>query len=154
MAERKRPMSNTIEGAADMLRNAKMQLLQPEPLTEAELVIFRHIVAARETASWTTYDLRLACSLARTERRYNEMSAIIDEQGYTTINDRGTRVANPIVTMMKDIRATANMVGRQLGLSATQRGLNTAEQGKRNAADGAARKVLARAKEEAEDDLI
>lgn len=153
MAARKRPMLNTVAGATELARSVLTKIVPPEDvqMTEVERRIFDKLIMARETATWTDYELHVVASLAQVERRFMELSANVDRDGYTIINDRGTRVGNPEMAMMKDCRMTASMLSRQLGLSAPQRGLGTAEQHKRNDASAKANAAINKA---SEDDLI
>lgn len=151
MAGRKREMTNSPLGARELLAGAMARKESPIKLDERELAIFDEIVKAREFATWTDYDVRVAANLARVERRCNDLNDRIDFDGYSIINDRGTRVANPEVSILKETRLTAIALARQLGLSAHQRALSGPDQGRRNNAEKATRDVIQKA---SSDDLV
>jgi hypothetical protein len=127
-------------------------ILQPKmQLTARELTFFKMIVNSRETATWSDNDLFIASTLAKTYRRIEELGEILDREGFTQVNDRGTQISNPIFAALTQSQAQLQSANRTLGLSASQRALTSSAQKNRNEADSHARDVIERV---TADDLI
>ena len=127
-------------------------ILQPKmQLTARELTLFKYIVNARETATWSDNDLFIASTLAKTYRRIEELGEALDRDGFTQVNDKGTQISNPIFAALTQAQAQVQAINRTLGLSASQRALTSSAQKNRNDADSHAREVIERV---TSDDLI
>jgi hypothetical protein len=152
MAARKRSLSNSVAGLIESAQAIGKALESPITLNVHEYKIFVDVVDHREAASWTRNDLRIAANLAKNYRRMEELNFNIDKDGYTSINDRGTRVGNPEVNILLQVTSTVAMLNKMLGLSASQKGLSDLNQDKRNVADRAAKEAIKGAM--SSDDLI
>ncbi len=151
MAERDRATTSSVDGLTSMFQSIQQVLRSPVELSEEEEDVFNDVIAHREAASWDRHDLRIAGQLAKASVRINRLFQEIDDEGVTTLTQRGTPVANPKVIMLQTLISTQLNLNKTLGLSASQKGLSGSAQDKRNAADRAARGVLEKA---SEDDLI
>jgi hypothetical protein len=147
MAARNRTKLTSSDGYKDLARGVMTPAVSPIPLTEHEQKIFKSIVDHREPATWSENDLRVAANLAICYRRIEEVNEGLDAEGYTTRNDRGTLVTNPLGTMLLQITSTVVQLNKLIGLGAAARGLTNQDQQKRNSAARATRKVLERASE-------
>ena len=80
--------------------------------------------------------------------RLEEVSAEVDEEGFTIRNDRGTMVANPKFAVMEQTIRSIQSLNRLLGLSAGGRGQNSTEQKQRNASETIAKNAIEDAQDE------
>jgi P27 family predicted phage terminase small subunit len=120
-------------------------------LTARELEFFNMVASSRESTTWSKNDLIIASQLAKNHRRIEDLGRIIDEDGYTQVNERGTKISHPAFAALTQLQAQVQSATRTLGLSASQRGLADSNQKNRNEADSRAREVLQKA---AADDLL
>lgn len=67
---------------------------------------------------------------------------MLDEEGYTQVNERGTQIANPKFAALTQLQSQVQSATRTLGLSASQRALTSSKQKSRNDADSRAREVI------------
>lgn len=148
MAERKRVVKSSIAGTLATFESAKQVLVSPLDLSEREQCLFEDITGSREVSTWTKSDLFNAASLAKCRRRVEELNLVLDDQGYTLTNPRGTPISNPIFSSLTQLMSQMAMLNRLLGLSSSARGLNEESQQKRNAADARAREIIGKASEE------
>lgn len=153
MSQRKRTMTNTAQGAHEMLATIQTTELKPtKALTEPELAAFNGIVRSRETASWSEYELMLATQLAEAMVLSDQYTNEIKRVGPTYIRPNGDISYNPLVSARDSMSRTVLQLTRVLALQAQAQGKGGTQQAKRNAADRAARGVLEKAAES--DDLI
>lgn len=145
MAARKRTMTTSIAGALESAAALQQVLSSPILLTAQEQIVFDEIVTSREAATWSKYDLRIAANLAQFTCKLHELHEILDRQGYTVLNDRGTLVGNPHGSILMQMSSVVGNVSKQLGLSASQKGISGIDQNKRNLADRTARQVIGKA---------
>ena len=134
-------MVNTFQSANDL----------PEPseiLDEREMSYYIRVVKSREVTTWSDHDIAIATNLAMTQVQYLDAMAAIKRDGRTTINDRGTPVANPETAAMNQLSASVRAFTATLGLSASQRGMTNDSQRARSAADRQARTVIEKVKDD------
>ena len=148
MSARKRVLKNSVEGALETFKSAKDVLVPPIDLSEREYLFFDAITQSREISTWSKADLFNAASLARVQRRIEELNDRLDEEGYTLRNERGTQISNPVFSSLTQLMSQNAMLTRLLGLSSAARGLGDAPQQKRNAADAQARAIIGKAADE------
>lgn len=105
------------------------------PLDDLEQTHFNRVITDREAASWSPNHLTLATNLAKTYAVIDRLFDQLASEGYTTVNDRGTQIANPAMNALNTMMQASQALNRTLGLSASQRGLSGSKQGNRNRAD-------------------
>jgi phage terminase small subunit len=148
LRHKKSTLANTVKAFQSL-----SQVLSPtDQLSDVELTHFDRIIKSREAESWTPHDLSVATDLAKTMRRFGELQNQLDADGLTSLNQKGTLVAHPLLAASMGMSNTIQALSRTLGLSATQRGLAGAPQAGRNKADADARKLIE--KVSAEDSLL
>lgn len=150
MAKRERILKNSTAGAVETFQTLRDVIEPPIPLDGMALEYFNGIVHAREAQTWGRNDKLIAANLAKTYAAIDELWDNIKTEGYTTLNQRGTPVANPAVSALSQMTSAMQALNRTLGLSASQRGLAGAKQATRNQADSKAREIL----ENASDDSL
>ena len=148
---RKRTMKNTTEALVKQFQTAADVLQPSAELSDVEMIHFNRITSSREVDTWSPHDLSIATQLARTVRRFDELQAELDGEGLTIVNERGNRMAHPLLSASMTMSGTIQALSRTLGLSASQRALTGDNQRQRNSAEAEAKKVLKRA---SEDDLL
>jgi phage terminase small subunit len=151
MAKQIRSKKSTVSNSLETMRSVMSELEPPITLSHDERLHFDRIVTSREVMTWSQHDLSLACQLAKAMARQELLNQELEEDGLTLINERGTRVAHPLLSASMTIASTIQSLTRTLGLSASQRGVAGESQAKRNQAEQVARKVIAKA---SEDDLL
>ena len=146
MATQLRSKTSTV---ANQVRTyASVAASLPEPsvtLDDDEATRYAAIIRSRELDSWTEHDIALACALAQTMARFNLCMDELKATGLTTLNPKGTPVANPLATTLSQLGASVRALTATLGLSASQRGLSNESQRGRNRAEKAARETIKRA---------
>jgi hypothetical protein len=121
-------------------------------LTTEERDLFDHIVNSRESTSWSRSDRLIAGQLARTMRHLEKVQEQMATEEYVIFNAHGTMMQNPLLGAMMKLSNSVTVLQRALGLAATMRGINGAEQEKRARAEQAAKEKLKELSES--DDLI
>lgn len=139
MATKKRQAKNTIAGQVDTMRLVTTKLVPHTKLDDDELIYFNRIVKCRETASWNDLHLDFAANLAIAMVQHDEANLDIAQRGLMVRNERGTMVMNPAIAAKSSISATILQLSKALGLTASQNGLASPDQAKRNQADAQAR---------------
>lgn len=145
MAAKNRVSKNSIAGAVEIATALQKVLLSPIPLTDEEQIIFDEVIHSREAATWSKYDLRVAANLAQFTRKLHELQEILNMEGYTVRNERGTMVGNPHGSILMQMSSVVGTISKQLGLSASQKGISGQDQAKRNTADRQAREAIEKA---------
>jgi P27 family predicted phage terminase small subunit len=135
-------MISTAEGTHRAMQMASANLQPEMKLTARETELFNLIATSRETDTWSGNDRMIASQLAKTYRRIEELNRMLDEEGYTQVNERGTQIANPKFAALTQLQSQVQSATRTLGLSASQRALTSSKQKSRNDADSRAREVI------------
>lgn len=75
------------------------------------------IVRARERSEWNEVDLAVAAQLARCQYDIERESLCLELEGTIVVNDRGTQIANPRVSVLEQLarREMALMRTLQIG---------------------------------------
>ena len=151
MARPRKARSDSIEAGVKRIASITQELAPPLPLCPREREVYDDVLKSREASSWSKYDLREACNLAKAQILLEDTRSQLAAEGVVLENQRGTPVANPRFTAMNQIVTQLHSYARLLGLSASQRGLTDGEAKARNSADATARSVIEKA---ASDDLL
>ena len=141
MAERDRAQRTSVSSQIEQFRQAGQPIEPPADLTPTQRTYFLQTISDREASSWSANHLSIAANLAKTMASMDELWARLAQEGYTVRNDRGTVVANPVVSVLNMMAQQMQALQRTLGLSASQRGLSGAKQGARNQADSNIREL-------------
>jgi hypothetical protein len=141
MAKRERAQRNSITTQIEQFRSSTAPIEPVIPLEPAELIYFNQVINDRESTSWSTNHLSIACNLARTQVAIDRLWEQLKTEGYTLKNERGTPIANPALNALNTLTNTMQALNRTLGLSASQRGLAGSKQGERNKTDREVREI-------------
>jgi phage terminase small subunit len=151
MARGERTKKSTATNAVNTFQTVGTVLRPTHDLTPAEMTHFERVTTSREVSTWMPHDLAIATQLARNLARFDRLQEQLDDDGLMQINERGTKVAHPLLSASMTMASTIQALTRTLGLGASQRGIAGAKQASRNSADQEAREIISRA---SQDDLI
>lgn len=86
-----------------MLNAAKADLRPPGHVTlrEGDEPFWINVVRARARDEWTEADLVVAAQLARCLHDIEKEQAVLDQEGTVVVNDRGTQIVNPRVSVLE-----------------------------------------------------
>jgi P27 family predicted phage terminase small subunit len=130
---KQRAQKSTISNLVSSIQELRTLPEPPLPLNEAEKAVFDRLMKSREVSTWSEHDLQLAANLAQTQVQFQECMAAVKRDGRTTVNERGTPVANPEVAALNQLGSAVRALTAQLGLSASQRGVSGNNQKTRDA---------------------
>jgi len=151
MAKQERSKKSTVSNSVDTFRSANQLPEPPVQLSPEERQIFDKVLRSREVGTWSEWDLVVVCDMVRVQLQFDGAMEAIRRDGRTTVNERGTPVANPETAALNQLAGSLRAFAAQLGLSASQRGVAGSKQSGRNQAEQVAREVIKKA---AEDELI
>lgn len=145
--------SDTIAGAVAAFEGALTEI-EPPPhikLRDGDYPFWSAIVRARAKDTWTDIDLVHAANLARTQADIEKNQEMLDLEGFTLTNERGTVVANPRHSILETLSRRAVALSRSLQVHAHATVGDSHEAVKKNKAQANAQKT---AQKIADDSLI
>lgn len=141
---------NSANGAVRAMQAAIAGVFMPPAeakLTDADMVYWNAIVRARAREEWDDNQLQVASQLARTRRQIQEQEESLAAEGMVVVNDRGTQICNPRVSVVEQLTRRQMALMRSLQVNATaSTGQAAHNQAKRSAEKNA--------RAQAQDDLI
>lgn len=91
------------------------------PLTEEELVRWKHYIHLRARKEWTTSDLYNLVNLIRTQSHLLRADAQAPSEPFSETNDKGATVSNPFWATRASLIASAAQLVRSLHLQPQKR---------------------------------
>lgn len=82
-----------------------------------EMVIWRQFTQARARDGWRDFDLLIVAKAVRLEADIRKNQQTLDEQGVTIINERGTQIVNPLVSVIDSLQRQQLALIRSLSLT-------------------------------------
>lgn len=82
-----------------------------------EMVIWEQFTRARAKDGWRDFDLLIVAKAVRLEADIRKHQAALDEQGVTTVNDRGTHIVNPMLSVVDSLQRQQLALIRSLSLN-------------------------------------
>jgi len=143
MPKQERSKRSTATNRAKGFVEANETILPSSELDVDELVQFNAIIDSREHSTWMPADVATATHLARTEVERDRTKAEYLAEGKKIEDHNGKQIVNPLFTVYSALDTIANRTRRDLGLSASQRGVAGSKQKKRNEQDAEAKRTLA-----------
>ena len=146
--------SDSATAAIDAAKNAALPDLRPPAhvlISASAEPYFADIVRARAREEWNEHQLTIAAQLAECMAEQEEVRAELLVDGRVLVNERGTRVANPLVGINEALARRQMALGRSLQMIGRAVGDPRAPTAKRKLEAGA-RKIRAEVAEE--DDLL
>lgn len=113
----KKQRTDTAKGKVQSMANATAaKIVPPEEmlLSDAEIVKFDRIIDSRAADKWDAVDIERAANLARCHVEIDEIQAELKSTGRTSMNDRGTIVANPLQGMLDAAVRRSITLGRSI----------------------------------------
>ena len=114
--------ASSITGAVKAMQAALAGVFQPPPeakLSEDDLVYWNAIIRARARDEWDENQLQVAAQLARTRRQLQEQEELLESEGMVVVNDRGTQICNPRVSVVEQLTRRQMALMRSLQVNAT-----------------------------------
>lgn len=135
--------SDTIDGALSAFKGALVDIEPPNhvKLRDGDRPFWLAIVRARANDTWTEIDLVHAANLARTQADIERNQEMLDAEGFTLTNERGTVVANPRHSILETLSRRAVALSRSLQVHAHATVGDSHESVKKNKAQSDARKT-------------
>lgn len=130
----KRKPANTAESAVRAAIAAAKGLPQPPAhvrLRDADKPFWDGVVCARARDEWSEADLVVAAQLARCQRDIEVESETLDGEGTVVVNDRGTQVCNPRVSVLEQLARREMALMRTLRMGGRISGDSRDDQAKR-----------------------
>ena len=143
--------AGTIDAAIAAMQAKEIQPPAHVRLRPGDEPFWSAIVRARANDTWTEIDLVHAANLARTQHDIEENQKLLDQEGFTLINERGTVVANPRHSILETLSRRAVALSRCLQVHAHATVGESRDQVPKAKAQSAARAVAEKAKD---DDFI
>lgn len=143
MAKQDRTRKSAPQNKAKSFVTANERIPPSSELDSDELVQFDAIIDSREFDTWLPADVATATHLARTEVERDRTKAEYLAEGKKIEDHNGKQIVNPLFTVYSALDTIANRTRRDLGLSASQRGVAGNRQKKRNEKDAEAKSTLA-----------
>lgn len=117
------------------------------PLDACDWPFWESVIAEFARAEWTSHQLELAAMLARTMANLESEQRSLRAEGFTSVSQKGTPVANPRSTVCKGLAGDILSIRRSLALHARARSGDNR--------DAAKQREIARSMEPSlDDDLI
>lgn len=90
-----------------------------------EMVIWRQFTRARARDGWRDFDLLIVAKAVRLEADIRKHQKTLDEQGVTLINERGTQIENPMVSVIDRLQRQQLALIRSLSLTQLSQDVRT-----------------------------
>jgi len=119
MAGRKK-RSDSITAAVDGFSGAIDSVPMPQGVelrSDEERVIWGQFTRARAREDWRENDLLLLAKVVRMEADIRKHQEDVDAQGWIVENQRGTKIPNPLVSIIDTIERRQMSAIRSLGLN-------------------------------------
>lgn len=154
MATRK-TRSDSATAAINAAKNAASPELRPPDhvqLSASAEPYFADIVRARAREEWNEHQLTIAAQLAECMVEQEEVRTELLLEGRVLVNERGTKVANPLVSISEQLARRQMALGRSLQMIGRATGdPRTPTKGRK--LEAGARRLRAEVEQE-EDDLL
>ncbi len=84
---------------------------------EAEVVIWKQFTHARAREGWRDFDLLIVAKAVRLEADIRKYQQTLDGEGAVVVNDRGTQIVNPFLTVIDSLQRQQLALIRSLSLN-------------------------------------
>ena len=124
MARTPKPRKDSVEGKALQLAEGRKPLEPVQPLNDQAKYYFELYTSCRPSYDWSRGDLIRLTAISRSMAEIDALTAQLESEGYTVINNRGTQIMNPIMTARDQLTRTVMAAERSLSLYAPVEGGN------------------------------
>jgi len=90
-----------------------------------EMVIWKQFTQARAHDGWRDFDLLIVAKTVRLEADIRKHQQTLDAQGVTLINERGTQIVNPLVSVIDSLQRQQLALIRSLSLTQLSQDVRT-----------------------------
>ena len=100
----RRARSDSAASAVKAMLNAAKDDLRPPghvTLRDGDEPFWVNVVRARARDEWTEADLVVAAQLARCLHDIEKEQTVLDQEGTVVVNDKGTQIVNPRVSVLE-----------------------------------------------------
>lgn len=149
----KRTRSDSAASAVKAMLNAAKDDLRPPAhvrLRDGDEPFWVGVVRARARDEWTEADLMVAAQLARCLHDIEKEQVSLDEEGTVLVNDKGTQIVNPRVSVLEQFARREMALMRTLRMGGKVPGEDPRSQAGARRVERASRKV----KDELADELL
>lgn len=120
-----KPKHNGPAGAVQLFKDARIRIEPMRKLSAEALDAFHSIIACREAASWTPYDIAQATSLAEMVVQRDRLQNHVMANGAVTENRFGEPVVSAQAQALDRLSRTVLAVSRSIGVTARREDAQT-----------------------------
>ena len=122
MVSKRKTREDTVQGQKARAKRRDQVVEVPDGITldnDEEMIVWEQFTASRSADVWRDFDLVIIAKMVKLEVRIRKIWEEIDEIGFTTINQRGTEIENPLLRSVDTLQRQqlAMMRGLSLGVS-------------------------------------
>ena len=141
----KKQRVDTVAGAVNAMQDALAETIQPPAhvnLRPRDMPFWNSIVSARARSAWDDADLEPAANLARCKSDIEKLQTETDDERDIVPNERGTPIVNPKHNLLETLSRRAVALSRMVHVHAEAKQGESRDQGKRLAAEKAAKQTM------------
>ena len=106
MAAAKKSRADTAASAVTAMLNASKATVSPPAhckMRDGDEPFWIGVMHARTVDEWTEADLVVAAQLARCQHDIESQQIMLDDEGSVLVNDKGTQIMNPRVSVLEQL---------------------------------------------------
>ena len=88
--------------------------------SDDEMVIWKQFTSTRARSDWRDFDLLLVAKMVRAEADLRKHQMELDTLGVVVKNDRGTPIANPLVSIIDSLQRQQLAIIRSMSMNQTE----------------------------------
>lgn len=88
--------------------------------SDDEMVIWKQFTSTRARSDWREFDLLLVAKMVRAEADIREYQQTLDEAGPLLTTERGTPVANPLISIIDSLQRQQLAIIRSMSMNQTE----------------------------------
>jgi hypothetical protein len=134
MAAAKKSRADSAASAVTAMLNASKATVQPPEhctMRNGDEPFWVGVIHARTVDEWTEADLVVAAQLARCQHDIESQQITLDLEGCVVVNDRGTQIMNPRVSVLEQLARREMALMRTLRIGGSVSGDTRDAVGKR-----------------------
>ena len=123
VSRHKKPVrADSAEGKRALLVAAKTSLQPVQSLSEGAMGYFDHYTSTRPSYDWSRGDLVRLTKLCERMAEVDTITNLINEEGLTVINQRGTQIPNPLISVRDSLERICMAAERSLSVYSPMEG--------------------------------
>lgn len=88
--------------------------------SDEEMVIWKQLTSTRARSDWRDFDLLLVAKMVRAEADIREYQQTLDKAGPLLTTERGTPVANPLISIIDSLQRQQLAIIRSMSMNQTE----------------------------------